>query len=319
MFQTRSSNGEEKSFMSVSVQSMPDSKNFVVVFRDLTAERKADEAQRQAEKAAAASQAKTDTMCMLSHEFRTPLHGIMGMASVTLLDLEEGCALHEQMSTIAASSKLLLTLINNVLDLNKIEANMMQELDVVSMHVEPSLRDAMLFCQSFAKVNDVKLTLERDLSYQNRLAMFTTIIGNRLRVEQILINLISNAIKFTRPGTEVTVGLRRCPLAEAVTEALDAGASDLKFQSRDYAQALLNDTTSLVVIMTIRDQGRGIPQQEMTLLFREFTQLEVSKDADRDYGNGRKMHAIGQSSGSGLGLSLVLKFLSMVSLYTSNS
>lgn len=298
--------------MSVSVQSMPDSKNFVVVFRDLTAERKADEAQRRAEMAAAASQAKTDTMCMLSHEFRTPLQGIMGVVSITLLDLEEGSVLHEQLSTIAASSKLLLTLINNVLDLNKIEANMMQELDVVSMEVEPSVRDAMLFCQNLAKINDVKLTLDRDRG----LPSFTTLLGNKLRVEQILINLISNAIKFTRQGTEVTVGIRRCPLPEAISEALNAGASDLKFQSRDIAEASLHEINSRVVVLAIRDQGRGIPDQEMGLLFQEFTQLEVSKEADRDYGNGRKMHSIGQSSGSGLGLSLVLKFLSMVRLFS---
>lgn len=300
-------------FLSVTVQSMPDSKNYVVVFRDLTAERNADEARRQVEKEAAASRAKTEMMCMLSHEFRTPLQGIMGVVSTSLLDFKEGSPIHEQLSTIAASSKLLLTLINNVLDLGKIEADMMQELELASMAIDPSIRDAIVFCQHFAMINEVKVTLEYDLNQlrgQSRL----TVLANRLRVEQILINLLSNAIKYTGMGTEVTLGIRRCSASEAYTEALTSGASDLKLQPRENAESLLRDTDSgaHVVVLTIRDQGRGIPDEEMGLLFQEFTQLQVSKDEDSKYGIAGKLHAIGQSSGSGLGLSLVLKFLRLV-------
>jgi len=300
------------------------SNNPVILLRDLTAEKKADKAQRQAEKEAAASKSKTEMMCMLSHEFRTPLQGIMGIASTALLDLQEGTDIYDCLSTVAASSKLLLTLINNVLDLGKIEADKMQSLELHSFPVGPCIRDAITFCDSFAKQYDVKVGLDqasRELlqEYNPHAPAPTMILANRLRMEQILINLISNAIKYTRTGTSVTFNVRTCLFDEIITEVhFHADVSDLKLRPlRQKAEEYVRENPhTRVVVISIHDQGRGIPKDEMGLLFGEYSQLQVSLDKDRDdHGEHGHAHAFGQSSGSGLGLSLVLKFLAMVSLY----
>jgi len=281
----------------------------VILIRDLTAEKKADEAQRQAEKEAAASKSKTEMMCMLSHEFRTPLQGIMGITSTALLDLEDGTELHECLSTVAASSKLLLTLINNVLDLGKIDADRMLSLEVNSFPVCPCILDAITFCESFAKINEVTLTFDVG---QRQLESNLEILANRLRMEQIMINLISNAVKYTRKGTNVSLGVRLCSYNKAVTEAINADISDIKLRPTEEAE-ILRGTESRVIVISVRDQGRGIPKDEAGLLFGEYSQLRVSIDKDRNHGGKRCTQSIGQSSGSGLGLSLVLKFLAMVS------
>lgn len=125
--------------LSVSVQAMKGSSNHMIVLRDITAEKEADQARRLAEKEAAASQTKTEMMQMLSHELRTPLQGIMGVVSTILEDLKEEDSLFESLSTIAASSRLLLTLINNVLDLGKVRFNQTQTESPV-VHLKLTLR-----------------------------------------------------------------------------------------------------------------------------------------------------------------------------------
>jgi PAS domain S-box-containing protein len=132
-YQSNDNNGRVKAFakpldteggrqlcLSICVQSMKGSSNRIIAIRDMTAEQEADEAHRRAEKEAAASKTKTEMIQMLSHELRTPLQGIMGVVSTILTDMDEQNSIYECLSTIAASSRLLLTLINNILDLGKV-------------------------------------------------------------------------------------------------------------------------------------------------------------------------------------------------------
>jgi PAS domain S-box-containing protein len=255
----------------------------------------------EAEKAAAASRSKTEMMQMLSHEFRTPLQGIMGVSSTMLSDLEEG-SVYDCFATISASSRLLLTLINNVLDLGKMDADKMTTIETCTIPVLPSIQDSLQFCHHFALLNDVSLVLENEDTD-------LTIQANQLRLDQILVNLLSNGIKYTAPETSVVVSVRQCLASDMVIEAMNAGTSDLKFLNPVALEAIRNQRIIMIVI-SIRDHGRGIPEEEMPRLFGEFVQLKVSLEKDRNYDSQGSCKIVGQSSGSGLGLNLVMKFVS---------
>lgn len=178
---------------------------------------------------------------------------------------------------------------------------MMQDIETCTLLVIPSIRDAMQFCYNFAALNEVSVRLEND-------DVDWTVIANRLRLEQILVNLISNGVKYTDPGTEVVISVRQCSTKQMVTEALNAGTSDLKFLDPKALDVLKKQRQTMTAI-SVRDHGRGIPEGELASLFGEFVQLEISKEKDRKYdGGGGKF--VGQSSGSGLGLNLALKFVS---------
>jgi signal transduction histidine kinase/AmiR/NasT family two-component response regulator len=280
-----------------------DSEQYMISLRNLTAQRQAEKAQLRAEKEATASQMKTEMMQMLSHELRTPLQGIMGVTSTLLIDMvPEEEHLYESVSIILASSRLLLTLINNVLDIRKMDTNMMNDPESSPVPVFGCLTDSIKFCEPFATLNEASLVLEgvEDDSW--------CVLANRLRLEQIMVNLISNGIKYTTtPRTDIVISARQCTAQEALQEALSAASSDLKKLGPTQLQELDQESRNVTVI-TVRDHGRGIPSSEFDKVFGEFMQLEISLEKDQDY-DGSKAHMAAQSSGSGLGLNLVMKFV----------
>jgi len=136
---------------------------------------------------------------------------------------------------------------------------------------------------------------------------------------KILVNLLSNAIKYAPAGSSVHVGVRQCTLGDVLVEAQDAGASDLKVFGVDTAE---QNTDQIMTVISVRDQGRGIPADEMGNLFTEFVQLKVSQEMDRtSERTGSGVNHIGQTSGTGLGLSLVLKFVTKMNghIWAANS
>jgi len=283
--------GSEK-ILQVSVQRLP-AEEFMISFRDVTAERKATQAET-------SSRAKTEMVRILSHELRTPLQGIMGSASMLLADLQPECdvSMHDSLSVILASSRLLLTLINNILDLGKLEANRMMEEELSSIPVAAVVKDSLQFCEPFAALNEV------DLIFRDRDRDLGRVVANRIRLEQILVNLTSNAVKYTAPNTNVEISCRRCSFQQAFLEAKQSAASDLHLCSPEELQTLGRGTGDVLVI-SVRDYGPGVSENELDKVFGEYQQLSVSAQKDRSYSGGKG----GQSIGSGLGLNLTLKFV----------
>lgn len=100
-------------------------------------------------------------LALYLQEFRTPLQGIMGAASTMLDDLKpENGNMFDSVSTISASARLLLTLINNILDLGKIEADKMQEVELSTIPILLPIRESITFCEHFAAINETKIVLE---------------------------------------------------------------------------------------------------------------------------------------------------------------
>ncbi len=185
-----------------------------------------------------ASQAKTEFLAHMSHEIRTPLNGIIGLTHLALQSSPEG-ALKEYLLKIRSSSTNLLAIINDVLDLSKIEANKM-ELENVNFMVEEVL-DFVYTSVRFAmeqKGLEYHCHLDDDVPLK--------LWGDSLRLKQILLNLMSNAVKFTARGS---VGL-------CVRREQDKDGDWLHFE--------------------VSDTGMGISQEYQQHLFDPYTQANSS-------------------------------------------
>ena len=164
----------------------------------------------------AANRHKSEFLANVSHELRTPLNAIIGFSEVLLEKLfgELNDKQNEYVDDILSSGRHLLSLINDILDLSKIEAGRM-ELEVTTFHLPDAIENALLLVRERASRHGIKL----DRAIDDRLGDFT---GDERKVKQILVNLLSNAVKFTPEGGQVKVEARLGESA-AIVSVADTG------------------------------------------------------------------------------------------------
>ena len=198
------------------------------------------------QKALAASRAKSEFLANISHELRTPMNGVIGMIEI-LLEENPAPRQREYLETAHGCANTLLSLLNDILDLSKIEAGRML-LEKIPVDIAAVAGDCVrsLSGQAKAKGIDLKLELAPDLP--------SRVVGDPLRLRQVLYNLLSNAVKFTERGSvQLKVYLRKASVPGQATIAYE-----------------------------VIDTGVGIPADKLAAIFEEFTQVDGS--ISRKYG-----------------------------------
>jgi CheY-like chemotaxis protein len=195
--------------------------------------------------ALAASQAKSDFLANMSHEIRTPLNGVIGM--LQLFDREQAAPEQARYASIALSSaESLLSIVNDILDFSKIEAGRLERDDVV-FDLRGCLGESAVAMGLQARAKGLDFAAEVDEAIPSRL------VGDLVRIRQIMTNLVGNAVKFTSRGgiqVEVRIAQRR------------AGSIRLRF--------------------SVQDTGIGIPGDKLDAVFESFSQADTS--TTRKYG-----------------------------------
>ncbi|MGH7559631.1 MAG: GAF domain-containing sensor histidine kinase [Gemmatimonadales bacterium] len=221
---------------------------------------------------------KDEFLANMSHELRTPLNAIIGFSDL-LLSPGLGNPIDEQqrdfIESIARNGRHLLGLINNILDLSKIEAGRMS-VHLARFDVRDAISGAVTDTSSLRAAKQQQCSVEMGL-------VPLIVVADQIRVRQVLFNLLSNASKFTSEGGTITLSAIRTYVPLPVPG--DRAGERPRLISRDAAW------------VSVRDMGIGIRPEDMPKLFQAFTQVDSS--------------ASRQAQGSGLGLALCKQFVEL--------
>lgn len=226
----------------------PEAGYIAVLSSDINIKKKTELELKQAiERSEEANRAKSEFLANMSHEIRTPLNGIVGMIDLTALE-PLTAEQQDNLRTAKGCVTALIGIINDILDFAKIEAG--------KLMINPSsfnLIDAVESTYRIHKKHALEKCLEMTVNYDHIISNF--VIGDSMRLKQIINNLISNAIKFTNRGSvKIAVSQERLP-----------GKED-----------------EVIVKIAISDTGIGIDEKNYTMLFKSFTQIDGSYT--REYG-----------------------------------
>ena len=195
------------------------------------------------------AQAKSDFLARMSHEIRTPMNGIIGMTEIALKEGQTQERRVDCLQKIRSSSNYLLGLLNDILDMSKIESGKMR------LVLERS--DLYRMLQGLEPLLESKIA-EKDLQFLPQIELqHHSFLCDELRINQVLVNLLSNAIKYSNPGGRIWLTAKETGGEEGLSQ----------------------------IYFAVRDEGIGIPEDKQQMIFRQFEQADQSQNA-RKQGTG---------------------------------
>lgn len=234
-------NGEEKLFQ-LRFTSVLEETHILMVVIDITmAHAEVEQVVSERDRALAMAQDSTDFLSQMSHEIRTPLNGIKGMVSLAMQHLDEPSRVKDDLARADELSSYLLTLINDVLDMSRLNSGR-TELEAIPFDMRVIAAEMEYMFASQAKDKGLNYTVSCEECPDH------FVIGDRMRLSQVIVNFISNALKFTPKGGDVRVTFR---------------------------QMRANDNTAAYVIR-VHDTGKGMDPRFVSRIFKPFEQEDGS-------------------------------------------